>query len=280
MWGLRGDIVGNDFDKQNSGRRVLYVMMSRIALIVFLLTPVVVSAAEEKNRDYDKCAKGVRFAQSDKELDEIAKKGPQHKALVDWLKNKKNWAEIFKTLDERAGFYTEDVAITVDAQPSGHVGFGGGHDGKGNIWLNYERLAQVIAGYRNSIDPVKKIITHEMCHVFPAPTTRVPLFVKEGVGEYVAQKEDQIWSYFSGGKAVNSIDQDVTLADAYGRGHLFFKFVEAKYKQPAAKNLIILMYQKGKNVKDAVKEATGKSWDAIVKEELEWSKNFVKNKGK
>ncbi|OHB76135.1 MAG: hypothetical protein A2Z34_07690 [Planctomycetes bacterium RBG_16_59_8] len=237
---------------------------------------------DKKKHDYNACAKGITLANDEQEINAIAQKSKAHKIFVDFLKNPQTWAAMLKTIDERADFYSDNVQIVVKLVPTGNYGLGRGVLGHGTMILNYENMARAISLSRGSVDPPQKIITHELCHIFHAAKISLPLFLNEGMAEYVAMKEDQLGPYFDSKKEVKNLDESVNIGfdERYARGLIFFKYLDSKYKQASAKKFIVLTCLQEKDYKEGLQEITGKSWEKILKEELEWARQFVNSRGK
>lgn len=121
-----------------------------------------------------------------------------------------------------------------------------------------------------NVPPMKmdRLITHEVTHVFQGPCDAPKWFI-EGMAQLVADDLNAVSQFIHDEKKVRGVDVEITdLNEIYSRGHLFWKWLDARGAIPKT---IELAFSKRLPWKQALEEATNRSWADIVADEREWS---------
>ncbi len=252
-------------------------------LLIAIYCSHLLSSAQDQKKDqdeekYKKAAEGINLP-SDSEMDEYIEKGESYKELIEWMRDRNNWAKAFKKIEEKLGLFSDSpsVKVSFSKDTRGYQMVSRGTKAKGYIKVNIESVATVIAGMKKGKAPgitIAGLFTHELVHTFQGFTE--PLWLVEGWSEYAAGNTNLLITNFVYGKAsVSHVDKASGVA-TYGRGLMFFNYLKEKHGEDKLKEFVGMCINKRTRHKEALEKVTGLKWDDLIEEEKEWSANWLK----
>lgn len=213
----------------------------------------------------------------------------ESRRVVEILKSKEHWVGAYRFLEERFGKFPDNQEVAVDFGLEGdeELGVGGTWGVHGRIRFNLKRLARsqkfldeleaakqaaIAEGKRIivKVPPfrIERVIYHELTHILQR-NYDAPEWFLEGMAQYVAGEEHQIYMLAFSGRRLKDIEEPLAKRiDAYGRGHLFWNWLHDRGSAAEAIQLSIILR---KGWKEALEEATKLPWSVIVPTEREWS---------
>jgi len=204
--------------------------------------------------------------------------------VVVYLLRKEHWVGSYRDLSDRFGRFPDDLDLTIDfkldAEEIGRTSC------KGDEWkisFNLKKLVELQKRYDQveqwkregkqmvfKVPPLKmdRLIYHEMTHVLQGRFD-APLWFVEGMAQMVGDDVNALSQFIKDGKPIRGVDNDITdRLETYSRGHLFWKWLETR---GATYRTYELAFVKQLPWKQALEEATNRSFANIVAEEKEWS---------
>ncbi|MBI3297670.1 MAG: hypothetical protein HYZ75_05870 [Elusimicrobia bacterium] len=223
-------------------------------------------------------AKGVLLP-AGAELEPFAARGERERALIAILTDPRTWAEVFAQVEDRTGL-ARPPRITLrlgDAAPGGWAELGQAEaDGEGvAISMTMDSLStMVLGGRRAARGELIQTLAHEVTHAYQiaACPKLGPRWVFEGMADFGAMALHTIGSQ---SRELSDLADPGT--DVYGRGQLFFMWVNETRGRPAAKELIRHAVLECQPLELAASEALGTDWLTLSDEERAWSAAFLKD---
>jgi len=204
--------------------------------------------------------------------------------VVVYLLKKEHWIAAFGDLSDRFARFPEDLELTIDFKLDGEeVGRTSFNGTEWKISFNLKKLAALQKRYDEietwkregkqlvfKVPPMKmdRLIWHEVTHVLQGRFEAPGWFV-EGMAQMVGDDPNAMCQFAKDAKPVRGLDVEITnRLETYARGHLFWKWLETR---GAMSRTFELVFVKRLAWKEALEEATNRSWANIVAEEKEWS---------
>jgi len=233
-------------------------------------------------RDYITGAKKIKMkVEAAAEKRYAKKKG--YVRLKKWISDPEFWAKSLKRIDEAVGLYVkEGIPVTAQIQAEFKSSFKWAYATGGSHKININ--ASKFIGLRK--DGAWGFLCHELFHNFQGHFPRKPGFKKdttkpkgetrwitEGMASYVSR--DRFPLVWLRGAKIKDIDEKLKdYKHSYGRGVLFFTFLEKNYSSRCVKLMIRSMYEEGLVYWKAAERATRRRWEDLKKEELKWSRDY------
>ena len=209
--------------------------------------------------------------------------------VVVYMLQKEHWVGAFTDLSDRFGRFPDELDLTIDfkldAEEIGRTSC------KGTEWkisFNLKKLIELQKRYDQiekwkrenkqmvfKVPPLKmdRLITHEVTHVLQGRFEAPGWFV-EGMAQMAGDDLNAVCQFVKDGKPIRGLDVDITdRLETYARGHLFWKWLDSR---GATLRTYELAFVKGLPWKQALEEATNRSFASIVAEEREWAMQEVK----
>jgi hypothetical protein len=227
----------------------------------------------------------ARFAPPAAELDEV-------QTRVDaQLRKKEAWIAAFKAVESKLAAFEEIPIVEVSFDLQGDSpSHGGLTDGKAFVRFNLRRLGD----YQLKIDAIeqqrkelakqgKRVVFHipplrfeRLLHLELAKIRLAPLLLPEwmecGLAAWVSEEMNYLAGFAVNGKKVEDVDAGVAEAqDNFGRGHVFWKWMDSK---GATAKAVRALAAKTDPLK-AVADAAGMPWEALKAAEKDWSAKQV-----
>ncbi|MBI2930326.1 MAG: hypothetical protein HYY16_01630 [Planctomycetes bacterium] len=219
--------------------------------------------------------------------------GPEYKTVLDVVLKRGHWVAAVKALEERLGPFGDAWAIEVKLSEWGgtHVARGDRIGEKGEIAFNMRRLGEYERKLRDfrkqaeelrkqgkrmtwKVPPIKyeRILHHELTHVLQGEYAS-PGWFHEGLASWMGGDLNYVKAFTVAKKPVQSIEVDLSADpdDEYGRGMLFFLWLEDRVRVAGIKKLYGATVVEGGDWKQALEEATRLEWAKIVEVERAWS---------
>ncbi|MBI4243388.1 MAG: hypothetical protein HY606_04790 [Planctomycetes bacterium] len=230
----------------------------------------------------------IKFVITDDVL--IQSKTSKHvKKGIELLTYKEYWVRSLLKINKmlKFGFDNLDLIVTVAMDDQPGFGHGFGHKGKGEIMFDvksFEKYSRMLSELyqdkkakggriRYMRFDINNAITHELIHTF---ATFVGVsWIDEGFASYMQTDNYHIrvFKLFSTLKKLTQNDYKENPQWAYGRGALFWTFIEKEFGNDVLIELLSSV-RYGKYI-PAVEKVTGKKWEEIVEQEFQWSKKFL-----
>lgn len=236
----------------------------------------------------DAVAKGVHFP-GDETTRAMRARGPYYAAVIDTIWNRDRWAASLARIDERTGLFDGTLDVEVKFGDLGKTpAMGEGIGGKGTIWLDMKNLAD----YEKTIDDFLKkaanggivavppakttaIITHELAHCFQGQSQ--PSWFLEGMATWCAGDGHFVFFFRHEKQKVLDIEASIDFKYVYARGWSFFEYLDVRHGRDKLKQCLTLALREKKDASEAVARAVGKEWEAVKKEERDWSARWISN---
>jgi hypothetical protein len=214
------------------------------------------------------------------------------KRVCDLLLKKEHWVGAYSELAEKFGRFPDDLDVTVDFNYTGtELARAAGKARRGVISFNLKKLSE--SQKKNDefeelrktseaqgrkfyfrVPPARfdRVIYHELTHVLQQGYD-APLWFLEGMAQLAGDDMNAICGFAVEKKVIQDVDAPVReKADTYARGHLFWKWLVS---QRAMEKVVELTIFKQRPWKEALEEATARSWASIVATEREWSEKEI-----
>ena len=206
------------------------------------------------------------------------------KRVVATMLQREHWVGAFRDLADRFGRFPDELDLSVDFNLDGEeVGRTASRGAVYRISFNLKKLT----GLQKQLDqfeqhkregkevtfkvpPLKmdRLVYHEVTHVLQGGSNAPRWFV-EGMAQLVGDDPNTLYQFIRDGKRVEALDRDPSdRIEIYARGHLFWKWLDSR---GAASKTFELAFVKRLPYRQALEEATNRSWANIVAEESEWS---------
>jgi hypothetical protein len=227
----------------------------------------------------------VRFAPPAADLDEVQKR-------VDaFLRRKEHWTAAFKAVESKLSPFPAELAVEASFDLQGESpSHGGVADGKAFVRFNLRRLGD----YQVKIDAIEKqrkeLAKQGKRVVFHIPPIRferlihlelarirldglmLPEWMELGLSAWVADEMNYLAGFAVNGKKVEDVDAGVAEPqDYFGRGHVFWKWMDSKGASGKAVQALLAKVDAQK----AVSDAAGMPWEALKAAEKDWSAKQV-----
>lgn len=235
-----------------------------------------VKSSEEK---YKKAAKGVHLP-PESQMDAYAAKGGSYKEIVEWIKNKDNWAEAFKKIDEKLGLFCEDtdIKISFSKDTRGYEMVSQGFRAKGYTKVNIDAVARVVSAAKRGQAPgcsLAGLFTHELVHTYQGFTE--PLWLVEGWAEYVGGDTNMLLAMFVYKSTPIDYVNKASGNMAYARGPIFFHYLREKHGEDKLKSFVNLCVNKKTHYKEALEKTLKMSWEKLLEEEKEYASKWLED---
>ncbi len=245
--------------------------------ILLLAAALLVQGADERAR---KLAAKVAFAKVEPRSDE-------QKKVLALLTSPERWAAGFRTVEEKLGPFSDETALSVTFDYDGREFVK--MSGKTTIRFNMpkleayqkklddlERQKQELAKqgkrmvFRLPPAKLERFIPHELTHALQKQRgCEAPEWFDEGLAQWVGDDPNVLAGFALAGKKAEAIEAaSADPDDVYARGHLFFKWLDAR---GALRKAVRLAFFDGAGWKKALEEATGLAWEKLAAAEQEWS---------
>lgn len=260
--------------------------MIRLALLIAC------AAAQE-----DRAEKLYRQVQLPADRKEWEAKSDVHRRVLEIVLRKDHWVGAFRTIESKLGAFPDDLAIVVElADWDGSVPAEGHGDGSaGQIRFNLRRLVE----YQEKIDAFEKkrkelekqgkrmyykvpptkydrLVYHELAHVHQSGC-RAPKWFLEGLASWIGDDPNYMYAFAVAGKKVEDIETPLAEDDDnYGRGMLFFLWLESRIGEDGMKKLGPATRAKEFDWKKSLESVTGLAWAEIRATEKAWSAERLK----
>lgn len=224
-------------------------------------------------------------------------KSDTHRRVLDVVLRKDHWVGALRTIESRLGPLPDDLVITVElADWEGSVPAEGTGDGSsGQVRFNMRRLVEYLEkvdefekkrkelekqGKRMyyKVPPTKydRLVYHELAHVYQGGC-KAPKWFLEGMASWIGQDPNYMYAFAVAGRKVEDIDTPLAEDDDnYGRGMLFFLWLETKIGSDGMKKLGTAVRGSEFDWKKTLETLTSTSWADVRKAELAWSLERVK----
>jgi len=246
---------------------------------------LLVLAAQGADERAKKIAERISFAR-------VEGKSDEGKRALGLLTDKARWAAAIKEVEEKLGGPFQDgtaLEVTFDYDGDEFVKMAGATTIRFNLKkieayqkklddLERQRLDLAKQGKRMvfRLPParIERFIPHELTHVLQKQKgVEAPEWFDEGLAQWVGDDPNVLIGFALAERKVDSIEAPLAEAgDVYARGHLFFKWLEAK---GALRKTFAAALFGAVPWKKALEEATGLAWDKILAAEKEWSAREV-----
>jgi hypothetical protein len=232
---------------------------------------------------------GLRDERADRFFDQMKIDPPdlsddmERRVAVNLLQ-KEYWVGAYTELANRFGPFPDDLDVSVDFKhpgPEAAVTRCRKKERKVSFNLKmmvdlqkqHDELARRKREGKNAefkVPPMKmdRLIVHEMTHVLQGACDAPQWFI-EGMAQLAADDLNAIAKFLHDDKKIRPLDAAISdLNEIYARGHLFWKWLDARGAMPKTVELVF-----GQRVpwKQALEEAAGRSWTNIVADERDWS---------
>ena len=197
------------------------------------------------------------------------------------------WAAGFRTVEEKLGAFSDATALEVTFDYDGREFAKMAGDTKIRFNLakleDYRRKLDALDRQREELakqgkkmvfrlPPAKleRFIPHELCHVLQKQRkVDAPEWFEEGLAQWVGEDVNVLTGFALSGKKVGLIDAATSDPDdVYGRGHLFFLWLDSR---SALKRAVRAAFFESVPWKKALEDATGLGWDKLAAAERDWS---------
>lgn len=222
----------------------------------------------------------------------VESRGEGDQRVLAIVADKVHWVGAFKRIEDKIGPWPEDLAVTVTFDLEGEdPSRADCHDHKGFIQFNLPRLAQ----YQKKIDEldqkkkelakegkrvvfkvtplrIERLVYHELTVVLQQDL-EAPFWFHVGMASWIGDDMNYLTGFAHSGKKVENIEVPFQeQSDYFGRGHVFWKWLEMKGAAKSAAKTVL--YEKAP-WKKALEDATGLSWEKLTAAEREWSEKQV-----
>lgn len=193
---------------------------------------------------------------------------PDDDPFVKTLKDPQTWIAMLKEIDERTGLrrFATEMTVTChylkQGKTAGLAMIGEYGDGEKPYRFNiYTKV------------PVAKVVQHELTHALTWPawqsTPVWPRWLLEGLPTYAADQFYRVKDI----KEMTKIGEGTYAGWAlYGRGFLFFKYLEEKHGAEKLRQFIRAIAFEEQPFQTAVTSATGLDWEALRTAEFHFAK--------
>lgn len=244
-----------------------------LAVLALLLS----QAGEER---FKRLAAQVTFAPAEARSDEAKRVG-------EMLTQRDRWAAGFRTVEEKLGAFADATAVEVSFDYEGREFAKMAGDTKIRFNLakleDYRRKLDALERQRQDLakqgkkmvyrlPPAKleRFVPHELCHVLQKQRkVEAPEWFEEGLAQWVGEDFNVLTGYALSGRKVDVVDAATADPDdVYGRGHLFFLWLDSK---GALKKAVRAAFFDAVPWKKALEDATGLGWEKLTAVERDWS---------
>lgn len=222
--------------------------------------------------------------------------GPEYRTFLDILLKKENWVVAVRELEERLGPFADTwtIEVALDDWKSRLAATSNRSGARGRIRFNmrtlggYERtlialrkqaedLKREGKRMRWKVPPVKyeRLIHHELTHILQGDCES-PGWFHEGLATWAAADMLYVISFAHARRPVQSIEVDLSADpdDEYGRGMMFFSWLESLKGRDGVRRLYQTSVVEGTPWKKALEDVTGLKWSGIIETERAWSAAF------
>ena len=214
--------------------------------------------------------------------------GDEERRVLEVLTRKEHWLDAFRAVEAKLGPFADGLETRVSFDwPGDDCAHGGGGAVKGWVRFNLRKLAE----YQGKIDALEKqrkdeekkgrrlvfrvpparferMIWHELTHVRQRGL-EAPDWFKEGMAVWAADDPNCLAAFAAAGKKAESVEAPLSdRNETYARGHLFWKWLDAK---GLVRKVVDPVLSREKGWKAALEEAAGLPWDKLLAAEQDWS---------
>src|SRR5688572_18798711 len=221
-------------------------------------------------------------------FDDASPESDRGERVLAMLRKKENWLEAYRVIEARLGPMRERMSVRVSFDYDGEeVAQAAARGGFGRIRFNLKRLEDYQLKLDNfeiqkkelakkgsrlvfKVEPARldRVIWHELTHIFHGDY-EAPEWFKEGLAQWISDDLSPIQAFALARKEVQGVERPVAeKADIYARGHLFWRWIEARGAIQAAVRASIL---EGGAWKPSMEKAVGLSWTDLDAAERAWS---------
>ena len=204
--------------------------------------------------------------------------------VVVFILQKEHWVGGFREVANLFGPFPEELDLTVDFKLDGpQAAQTASRLKERKISFNLKKLCELQQSFdkfaqlkREGRQPVfnvpplrmERLVCHELTHVLQGGCD-APKWFTEGMAQLAGDDLNAVRRFIHDKKAVRPVDGEITEPnEIYARGHLFWKWLDTR---GAVAKTYELAFVKQVPWKQALEEATNRSWTNIVADEREWS---------
>ncbi len=226
-------------------------------------------------------------------------KGPEYKTVLDAVLKRETWTAAVKSLEEALVPFGDDWTFTVGIEEwDGEHPAHGERAGKAaTIRFNLRKLGayeRKMIDFRRQDEELRKqgkrmgwkvpplkydrLVAHELVHVLQG-AYESPGWFHEGIASWIGADPNYVMGYLFGNAEIADVETAPPKADdVYGRGQLFFTWLEQKSGKAAIKKLAKATIGDGTPAKESLEKLLGMEWAKISAEELAWTREYGRKK--
>jgi hypothetical protein len=219
-------------------------------------------------------------------------KSDTHRRVLDIVLKKDHWIGAIRAIETKLGRFPDDLRLEIElADWDGNVPAAGHGEGStGLIRFNMRRLVE----YQEKIDAFEKkrlelekqgkrmyykvpptkydrLVYHELTHVYQNRCSAPKWFV-EGMASWIGDDPNYLYAFAVAKKKVEDIETPLAEEDDhYGRGMLFFLWLDAKIGAEGMKKLGAATREPSFDWKKTLETLTGLPWKDLRKAEQDAS---------
>ncbi len=213
--------------------------------------------------------------------------GEEARRVVALLADPARWQAGFRTVEEKVGPFADATALEVTFDYDGREFVKMAGDTKIRFNLakleEYQKKLDAIERQRAELAKERKkvvfrlppaklerFIPHELSHALQKQRkVEAPEWFDEGLAQWVGDDPNVLIGFALAGKKVDAIEAPLADPDdVYGRGHLFFLWLDSR---AALRRAVRGAFFEGVPWKKALEDATGLAWERLVAAERDWS---------
>ncbi len=244
----------------------------------------------------EKLCRRITFP-SDAEREKRTSKDEVGRRILATLLKRDHWIGALRAVESKLTPFPDDLqtAVELTEWEGTSPAHGTGAGSQGTVKFNMRRLLE----YQTQVDEFEKkrkelerqgkrmywkvppirfdrLIYHELTHVLQR-AYEAPDWFLEGMASWIGDDSNYLYAFAVAGKSVEDLDAPLAESDdAYGRGMIFFQWLDSKIKKEGIAKLAAKCLTDRRPWKEALEEATGLPWEKLKKEEQSWSAQRMK----
>ncbi len=263
-------------------------------MVHLLLAALLAQGADDRARDF---VKRITFPDADA-IKAWTDQGKEHKQVLEVVLKREHWVAAAKEVESKLGPLKDEwsVEVKLGEWKGTHVAMGDRVGDKAQVRFNMRRLGEYerrMDGFRKQaeelqkqgkrmgwkVPPIKyeRIIHHELTHVLQGEY-KSPGWFHEGLASWMGSDMNYVIAFGYAKKLVqsNEVDLSADPDDEYGRGMMFFRWIEDRSGAAAVKKLYEATAVAGGDWKKSLEEAVHLEWGKIVEAERAWSEKYCR----